>query len=180
MFPSEPSRHVNGAPRSGQHGLYISARSHRSASRVLLSMGRGVGPPFTRRRRARSSCHCRPPPTVGGRRNSLAVKSSRGNRPSSLVQMLICGSSFGRCGSVPSCTSATRRDAELNLNRARVVQRMMEEMVELRSAFRKVGHCFSDENRLALSPPRTIGARSFSVRLGSDEPMGGFLRVGDT
>ncbi len=45
---------------------------------------------------------------------------------------------------------------------------MMEEMVELRSVFRKTGHCFSDENRLAYGP------------LGSDEPMGGFLRVRDT
>jgi hypothetical protein len=57
----------------------------------------------------------------------------------------------------------------------------MEEMSELRSAFRRVRRCFSNDDKCALSPRRrTIGASSFGVRLGSDEPMGGFLHVGDT
>ena len=57
----------------------------------------------------------------------------------------------------------------------------MEEMSELRSAFRRVRCCFSDDDKCALSPRmRTIGASSFGDRLGNDEPMGGFLHVGAT
>ena len=56
----------------------------------------------------------------------------------------------------------------------------MEEMSELRSAFRRVRRCFSNYDKCALSPRRTIGVSSFGVRLGNDEPMEGFLHVGDT
>ncbi len=57
----------------------------------------------------------------------------------------------------------------------------MEEMSELRSAFRRVRRCFSNDDKCALSPRRrAIGASSFGVRQGSDKPMGGCLHVGDT
>lgn len=53
-------------------------------------------------------------------------------------------------------------------------------MFELRSALRKVGHCFSGEDILDLSSRKTIGERWTNVHLGSGELMGGVLRVGDT